>query len=219
MSMFRASSPRKSMSISRWRIVPRKQFSKEIREKVTLLPGMNVSIGQPISHRIDHMLSGTRANIAVKIFGDDLPMLRALAKQVNEVMKDVPGVVDLSVEQQTDIPTLRVKVDQAAAARYGVRAGDVTEAIQTAFVGSEVGQVLEGQISFPAGRPRTRATSRRGSQRSRRPRSTRRPGRRFRCPRLPKFAKTAVRTSSCGKASSAASSCSAIWQAATFARS
>ena len=61
---------------------------EEIREKVTLLPGMNVSVGQPISHRIDHMLSGTRANIAVKIFGDDLPTLRALAKQVNDVMKE-----------------------------------------------------------------------------------------------------------------------------------
>jgi HME family heavy-metal exporter len=72
-----------------------------------------------------------------------------VAKNVNEVMKDVPGVVDLSVEQQTDIPTLRVKLDQAAAARYGVRAGDVTTAIQTAFVGSDVGQVLEGQIGFP----------------------------------------------------------------------
>jgi CzcA family heavy metal efflux pump len=128
---------------------PKEAVLKEIREKVTLLPGMNVSVGQPISHRIDHMLSGTRANIAVKIFGDELPVLRALARQVNEVMKDVPGVVDLSVEQQTDIPTLRVKVDQVAAARYGVRAGDVTGAIQTAFVGSEVGQVLEGQISFP----------------------------------------------------------------------
>ena len=80
---------------------------------------MNVSIGQPISHRIDHMLSGTRANIAVKIFGDDLLTLRALAKRANDIMKDVPGVVDLSVEQQTDIPTMRVKVDQAAAARYG----------------------------------------------------------------------------------------------------
>src|SRR6266700_3811979 len=99
---------------------------EEIRQKVTPLPGMNVSIGQPISHRIDHMLSGTRANIAVKIFGDDLLTLRALAKHANEIMKDVPGVVDLSLEQQTDIPTKRVKVDQAAAARYGVRAGEVT---------------------------------------------------------------------------------------------
>jgi CzcA family heavy metal efflux pump len=128
---------------------PKAAVLEEIREKVTLLPGMNVTIGQPISHRIDHMLSGTRANIAVKIFGDELPALRALAKQVNDVMSGVPGVVDLSIEQQTDIPTIRVKVDQAAVARYGVQSGEVTEAVQTAFVGTETGQVLEGQVSFP----------------------------------------------------------------------
>src|SRR5688572_14880451 len=84
---------------------------EEIRRKVTLIPGMNVTIGQPISHRIDHMLSGTRANIAIKIFGDDLPTLRALAQQVRSTVAGVPGVVDLSVEQQTEIPTVRFKVD------------------------------------------------------------------------------------------------------------
>src|SRR5207249_6426765 len=93
---------------------------EEIRQKVTLLPGMNVSIGQPISHRIDHMLSGTRASIAVKIFGDDLTVLCNLAKEVQAVMAGVRGAVDLSIEQQTNIPTLRVKVDQASAARYGL---------------------------------------------------------------------------------------------------
>src|SRR6266851_1402623 len=124
---------------------PKEAVLTEMREKVTLLPGTNVSIGQPISHRIDHMLSGTRANIAVKIFGDDLLALRSLAKQVNAAMQGVAGVVDRSIEQQMDIPTMRVKVDQAAVSRYGVRAGEVSEAIQTAFVGSEAGQVLEGQ--------------------------------------------------------------------------
>jgi Cu/Ag efflux pump CusA len=113
------------------------------------LPGTNVTVGQPISHRIDHMLSGTRANIAVKIFGDDLVTLRALAKEAQAAMADVPGVVDLATEQQTEIPTVRVKVDQAAAARYGLPSGEVAETIQTAFLGKEVGQILEGQISFP----------------------------------------------------------------------
>lgn len=122
---------------------------EELREKATLLPGMNVSIGQPISHRIDHMLSGTRANIAVKIFGDDLLLLRSLAKHAHAAMQSIPGVVDLSIEQQTDIPTMKVTVDQVAASRYGVRTGEVTDAIQTAYVGSETGQVLEGQVSFP----------------------------------------------------------------------
>ncbi len=128
---------------------PKAAVLEEIRQTATLLPGMNVSIGQPISHRIDHMLSGTRANIAVKIFGDDLLTLRSLAKEVNAAMQGIPGVVDLSIEQQTDIPTVRVKVDQAAVSRYGVRTGEVSEAIQTAFLGSETGQVLEGQVSFP----------------------------------------------------------------------
>jgi CzcA family heavy metal efflux pump len=121
----------------------------EIRERVTLLPGMNVTIGQPISHRIDHMLSGTRANIAVKVFGDDLTMLRTLARQTESVMRSVPGVVDLAMEQQTDIPTVRVRVRPEEAARVGLQAGEVANKIQTAFVGTEVNRILEGQVSFP----------------------------------------------------------------------
>jgi len=121
----------------------------EMRERLTLAPGTNVTIGQPISHRIDHMLSGTRANIAVKIFGDDLTVLRGLARQVQAAMIGVPGVVDLSVEQQTDIPTVMVRLDRAALARYGMPAGEAAGALQTAFVGTEVGRMLEGQNAFP----------------------------------------------------------------------
>jgi Cu/Ag efflux pump CusA len=122
---------------------------EEIRERVTLLPGMNVTIGQPISHRIDHMLSGTRANVAVKVFGDDLTQLRSLARQMESAMRTVDGVVDLSIEQQTDIPTVRVKARPEDAARYGLQPGEVAEKVQTAFVGTEVNRILEGQISFP----------------------------------------------------------------------
>jgi CzcA family heavy metal efflux pump len=122
---------------------------EELRAKASLLPGTNVTIGQPISHRIDHMLSGTRANIAVKIFGDDLPTLRQLADRVKAEMAQVPGVVDLSTEAQTDIPTLRVRVDPGAAARQGLETGAVADALQTARVGRTVGQVFEGQIAFP----------------------------------------------------------------------
>lgn len=121
----------------------------EIRERATLIPGMNVTIGQPISHRIDHMLSGTRANIAVKVFGDDLTMLRSLARQVEAAMRGIEGVVDLSMEQQTDIPTVRVRVRPEDAARYGLQPGEVSTMIQTAFVGIEVNRVIEGQVSFP----------------------------------------------------------------------
>lgn len=121
----------------------------DIRERVKLLPGMNVTIGQPISHRIDHMLSGTRANIAVKIFGDDLLVLRALAKQAEGAIRGIPGVVDLSIEQQTDIPTVRVKARAEDAARYGLAPGEVAARVRTAFLGTEVNRVLEGQLSFP----------------------------------------------------------------------
>jgi CzcA family heavy metal efflux pump len=121
----------------------------EIRVQMSLLPGTNITVGQPISHRIDHMLSGTRASIAVKIFGDDLQQLRALGRQVQAEMAQVRGVVDLSAEGQADIPTVRVRVDGAAASRYGLVSGAVTEALQTARVGRQVGQVIEGQIAFP----------------------------------------------------------------------
>jgi CzcA family heavy metal efflux pump len=128
---------------------PKGAVLADIRERATLLPGMNVTIGQPISHRIDHMLSGTRANIAVKVFGDDLALLRSYSRQIESAMKTVPGVVDLSVEQQTDIPTVRIRVRPEDAARLGLQPGEVTSKIQTAFVGIEVNRVLEGQISFP----------------------------------------------------------------------
>src|SRR5918996_4852158 len=95
------------------------------------------------------MLSGTRANIAVKIFGDDLLTLRQLASQVRGEMSEVEGVVDLATEAQTDIPTLKVRVDAAAAARHGLETGAVAETLQTARVGHAVGQILEGQVAVP----------------------------------------------------------------------
>ena len=128
---------------------PKEAVLAELREKTSLLPGTSVTIGQPISHRIDHMLSGTRANVAVKIFGDDLQALRGLAAQVQAQMAQVQGVVDLSTEAQTEIPTLRVKVEPEAAARHGIASGEAADALQIARVGKVVGQVLEGQVAFP----------------------------------------------------------------------
>jgi CzcA family heavy metal efflux pump len=133
----------------RMRSRPKQEVLEDIRRRVTLLPGMNVTIGQPISHRIDHMLSGTRANVAVKIFGDDLQVLRSLARQVQAAMSGVAGVVDLSVEQQMEIPTVRVRFDREALGRYGLGAGAAADALQVATLGRDVGQVLEGQVSFP----------------------------------------------------------------------
>jgi CzcA family heavy metal efflux pump len=119
-----------------------------LRRDFAGISGLNVTIGQPISHRIDHMLSGTRANVAVKIFGDDLGELGRLGEQVRAVMSAVPGVVDLSLEQQPDIPLLTVRFDRAAIARHGLRIQDVAETIETAFQGTTVSRVLEGQSSF-----------------------------------------------------------------------
>jgi CzcA family heavy metal efflux pump len=121
----------------------------EIRDKATLIPGMNVTVGQPISHRIDHMLSGTRANIAMKVFGDDLTTLRALARQVEATARGVPGVVDLSIEQQTDIPTIAVAFDRAALATHGLPAGEATEALEMGMVGREVARLVESGIAVP----------------------------------------------------------------------
>lgn len=120
---------------------------KDLRERFALLPGTNVIIGQPISHRIDHMLSGTRANIAIKIFGDDLAELRRLASQAESRVAEVPGAVDVAMEEQSDIPLVSVRFDRLALANYELTMRQAAEALETAMTGSTVGRVLEGQAS------------------------------------------------------------------------
>lgn len=126
----------------------KEKFLAELRRALTAVPGMSITIGQPISHRIDHMLSGTRANIAVKIFGDDLRQLRTLAQQARDVMAKVPGVVDLSIEQQNDIPILGIRFDRERIARVGLKMEELAEAVEAIFLGKTVSRVLEGQRSF-----------------------------------------------------------------------
>ena len=120
----------------------------ELRREFSTLPGTNVTIGQPISHRIDHMLSGTRANIAVKVFGDDLVTLRRLGEGVRAAMSTVPGVVDLSLEQQMDVPFVRFILNRSMIARYGLRPGDVAAAIETSFAGATVGRIFDRGTAF-----------------------------------------------------------------------
>jgi CzcA family heavy metal efflux pump len=127
---------------------PRAELLAELRRGFSNLPGTNVTIGQPISHRIDHMLSGTRANIAVKIFGDDLLILRRLGERVRDVMIAVPGAVDVSLEQQTDVPFVRFVLNRPAIARYGLRANDVAEAVETSFAGAVVGRIFDRATAF-----------------------------------------------------------------------
>jgi CzcA family heavy metal efflux pump len=127
---------------------PREELLAELRRQFSTLPGTNVTIGQPISHRIDHMLSGTRANIAVKVFGDDLPTLRRLGERVREAMAAVPGVADLSLEQQMDVPFVRFVLNRAVVARYGLRPADVAEAIETSLAGATVGRIFDRGTTF-----------------------------------------------------------------------
>ena len=130
----------------------REAVLEEMRQKVSLLPGTNVTIGQPISHRIDHMLSGTRANIAVKIFGDDLPTLRQLARQVQGEMSQVPGVVDLATEAADGHPDTESARGCGGCRAPGLETGAVAEALQTARVGHAVGQILRGTDRVSPGR-------------------------------------------------------------------
>ena len=126
----------------------KEEFLDALRAAFSTVPGMNVTIGQPISHRVDHMLSGTRANVAVKIFGDDLYRLRALAEEARKAMSGVSGVVDLSVEQQADVPTLLVRMDRQAMSRRGLRVEDVGHALEASLQGLPVTRVLEGRASY-----------------------------------------------------------------------
>ncbi len=126
----------------------RAELLTTLRQEFSSLPGTNVTIGQPISHRIDHMLSGTRANIAVKIFGDDLPTLRRLGERVREVMTGIPGAVDVSLEQQMDVPFVRFVLNRPAIARYGLQADDVAAAVETSFAGTRVGRIFDRATAF-----------------------------------------------------------------------
>ena len=120
----------------------------EVREALTRIPGTSITVGQPIGHRIDHMLSGTRAAIAVKLFGPDLQLLRDLAGRIATVAEGVEGLVDISAEQQADVPQLQVRADRGAMARYGVTPAALGEAVDIAFLGEEVSLIREGQRAF-----------------------------------------------------------------------
>ncbi len=126
----------------------KEEFLAALREDFNVLPGMNIVIGQPISHRIDHMLSGTRANIAIKIFGSDLYLLRSLAEQVKGIAETVPGAVDVAAELQADIPFVTIEFNRKAIARHGLSVGELSETIETAFFGQSVSRVLQGDASF-----------------------------------------------------------------------
>ncbi|MCH7908171.1 MAG: efflux RND transporter permease subunit, partial [Candidatus Hydrogenedentes bacterium] len=126
----------------------REEVLADLRSKLSVIPGVVLNIGQPISHRLDHLLSGVNAQLAVKIFGDDLDLLRAKAEEVRKVMEAVPGVVDLSVEKQVLIPQIRIQMHREAAKRYGIKVGDLAKTLESALYGEVVGLVLDGQKTY-----------------------------------------------------------------------
>jgi Cu/Ag efflux pump CusA len=124
------------------------EFLAEVRNKLAEIPGIVITIGQPIGHRIDHILSGTRANIAIKIFGPDLNRLFTLGNQVKSAISDIPGLVDVGVEQQTEVPEIRIKANRQMLARYGITINDFNRFIGLAFSGEKQTEIFEGQRSF-----------------------------------------------------------------------
>lgn len=127
---------------------PRSEVVAEVREKLGSIVGANIEIGQPISHRIDAMLSGTKANIAIKLFGDDLNRMFALGNEIKDKIQDVEGVADLTVEQQIERPQLTITPRHEMLARYGITLPQFAEYVNACLAGEAVSQVYEQGKSF-----------------------------------------------------------------------
>ncbi len=125
----------------------REAIIADIRQRLAVLPAV-VNVGQPISHRLDHLLSGVRAQIALKIFGDDLDTLRGLAGDIKERLAKIPGITDLQIEKQVLIPQYKIHLDYDAAARYGVASGELLQRLEQLLAGERIGQVIEGNRRF-----------------------------------------------------------------------
>ncbi|KIL99821.1 Cobalt-zinc-cadmium resistance protein CzcA Cation efflux system protein CusA [Paramagnetospirillum magnetotacticum MS-1] len=124
---------------------PRDAILGDLRAGLAQIPGISVNIGQPISHRLDHLLSGVRAEIAVKIFGDDLDTLRSLAAEARTRMQGIKGVADLQIEKLVLIPQVQIRLDRAEARKYGLGLGQLTETLEAALQGKVVSQVRDGE--------------------------------------------------------------------------
>jgi heavy-metal exporter, HME family len=123
------------------------EINADIRAKLVNFPAA-IEIGQPISHRIDHMLSGVRSQIAIKLFGEDLDVLRGQADALRAKLASIPGLTDLNVEKQVLAPQVKIRVDYAAAAQYGVPAPQVLTTLQSLVEGEKIGQIVEGSRRF-----------------------------------------------------------------------
>ena len=126
---------------------PRAELLAEMRRAVATIPGVNVSFGQPISHRIDHMISGSKTNLAIKIFGPELANLRTLSSSVERLLRDVPGLVDISNQEQASVPQLLIDFDRQAMARHALTPADLAQSIEALFQGTLAGEIVEGGLT------------------------------------------------------------------------
>ena len=124
------------------------EFMAEVRETLSGVPGIAYTVGQPLGHRIDHMLSGTRANIAIKLFGSDLNRLYVTGNEIKNAVSGVEGLVDVNVDQQVEIPQVQINANRDMLARYGITAGQFTEFVDIAFAGEKMADIYEGQKRF-----------------------------------------------------------------------
>jgi CzcA family heavy metal efflux pump len=125
---------------------PKEELLAEMRRAVATIPGAAVSFGQPISHRIDHMISGSRSNLAVKIFGPDLAVLRELAARIESVLARVEGIVDLNNQEQASVPQLLIDPDRSALARHGLSSAEFAQTVEALFQGTEAGEIIEDGV-------------------------------------------------------------------------
>jgi CzcA family heavy metal efflux pump len=123
-------------------------FLEDVRKSLASVPGIAATVGQPLGHRIDHMLSGTRANIAIKLFGTDLNKLFEIGNQVKNSVIDIEGLVDVNVEQQVEIPQIQIRANREMLAAYGITIQQFNEFIDIAFAGEKLADIYEGQKSF-----------------------------------------------------------------------
>lgn len=125
----------------------KEEIFDQVRDSLNSIPGVASTIGQPISHRIDHMISGTKANIAIKLFGTDLQQMITLGNQIQNTISDIDGLVDVSVEQQSFIPQLQIRADRDKLAMYGISIEEFNRFVELAFASQKVGEIYEGQTS------------------------------------------------------------------------
>ena len=124
-------------------------FMEEVRDRLSHLQGISLNIGQPLGHRIDHMLSGTRASIAIKLFGTDLGTMYRTANEIKEAVSGVPGLVDLNVEQLVEVPQIQIRPRREMLARYGISQNQLTRFVETAIAGEKYAEVYDENLNYP----------------------------------------------------------------------